>query len=85
MIKEFMTMRDFSKLFQTGNLTPKERVLILIADVVSKESKGKGFLSKADISGLQNWTPKDNKEVNEYNKYQSADKRGAHSHINKRL
>jgi hypothetical protein len=72
MIKEFMTMRDFSKLFQTGNLTPKERVLILIADVVSKESKGKGFLSKADISGLQNWTPKDYKEVNEYNKYQSA-------------
>lgn len=72
MIKELMTMRDFSKLFQTGNLTPKERVLILIADAVSKESKGKGFLSKADITGLQNWTPKDNNEVNEYNKYQSA-------------
>jgi hypothetical protein len=63
-------MRDFSKLLAKGNFTPKERVLLLIADVVSKDRGEKGFLSQADIYALsEGWTPTNNDEVREYNRY----------------
>lgn len=63
-------MRDFSKLLAKGNFTPKERVLLLIADVVSKDRGEKGFLSQADIYALsEGWTPANNDEVREYNRY----------------
>ncbi len=63
-------IKDFSRLFQKGNLTPKERVLLLIADVVSKEKEDKGLLSEADRYALSGgWTPANNDEVKEYNQF----------------
>lgn len=63
-------IKDFSRLFQKGNLTAKERVLLLIANTVSKDKGEKEFLSKADIYALsEGWTPANNDEVKEFNRY----------------
>lgn len=63
-------IKDFSRLFQKGNLTPKERVLLLIANTISTDRGEKEFLSKADIYALsEGWTPANNDEVKEFNRY----------------
>ncbi|MBA7498502.1 hypothetical protein ES704_01239 [subsurface metagenome] len=66
-------MRNFSKLLQRGNLTPKERVLLMMANSVSKRKEGNGFLTEADITALsEGWTPKNNNEVDEFNRYNNS-------------
>ncbi len=61
---------NFTSLLQKGNLTPKERSLMVVHDAVAGEHDGKGFLSDADKYALvEGWQPKDNTEVREYNKY----------------
>ncbi len=66
-------MRNFSKLLQRGNFTPKERVLLIMANNVSKEKEGNGFLSEADLTALsEGWTPKNNNEVDEFNRYNNS-------------
>lgn len=61
---------NFTSLLQKGNLTPKERSLMIVHDAVALEREGKGFLSDADKYALvEGWHPKDNNEVREYNKY----------------
>lgn len=75
--------KNISSLLQRGNLTPKERYILLIQndiaeaqDAIKKEEsgdlskiKGKGFLSEADKEALVNWTAKSNEEAREWNKY----------------
>ncbi|MBA7528812.1 hypothetical protein ES705_21002 [subsurface metagenome] len=66
-------MRNFSKLLQRGNFTPKERVLLMMANSVSKRKEGNGFLTEADITALsEGWTPKNNNEVDEFNRYNNS-------------
>ena len=62
--------KNISSLLQKGNLTPKERVLLLVANQVSEERDGKSILTEADKHALsEGWTPKDNNEVREYNRF----------------
>jgi len=66
-------MRNITTLLARENFTPKERVLLIVNDAVSKEQKGKGILSEADKHALiEAWTPKDNNEAREYNRYNNA-------------
>lgn len=75
--------KNISSLLQRGNLTPKERYILLIQndieetqDAIKKgesgdlsKTKGKGFLSEADKEALANWTAKNNEEAKEWNRY----------------
>lgn len=63
-------MKKISELLQKGNLTPKERVLLIIADIIKEKKEGKELLSEAEKHALtEGWKPKDNDEVKEYNRY----------------
>ena len=58
--------KNITSILQRGNIKPKDRVLLLVADDVSRERDGKALLTDADRPGLrEGWTPKDNNEVNE--------------------
>jgi hypothetical protein len=62
--------KNISNLLQKGNLTPKERSLMVVHNGVAEDREGKGFLSDADKYALvEGWQPKDNHEIKEYNKY----------------
>jgi len=62
--------KNITALLQKGNLTPKERFLLIVANEVSEERDGKSILTEADKHALsEGWTPKDNNEVREYNRY----------------
>ena len=62
--------RNISSLLQRGNLTPKERVLLMIHDAIKQEQGGKETLTEADKEALTSgWTPKDNNQVAEFNRW----------------
>jgi len=62
--------KNITRLLQKGNIKPKDRVLLLVADDTSRERDGKELLTDADRHALsEGWTPKDNNEVKEYNLY----------------
>jgi len=61
--------KNISSLLQKGNLTPKERILLLFQNDVAKAINDEGFLTEADIQGLQNWHAKTPAEAREWNKY----------------
>ena len=62
--------KNISSLLQKGNLKPKERVLLLVANQVSKEKDGKSILTEADEYALsEGWIPANNDEIREYNRY----------------
>ena len=62
--------KNITNLLQKGNLSPKERSLMVVHNAVAEEQEGTGFLSDADKYALvEGWHPKDNSEVSEYNKY----------------
>jgi hypothetical protein len=62
--------KNITRLLQKGNIKPKDRVLLLVADDVSRERDDKALLTEADKYSLsEGWTPKDNNEVKEYNLY----------------
>lgn len=63
-------MKKISKLLQKSNLTPRERIMIMIRDHIHRIKTGEGVLSKADAYSVsQGWKPTENHEVKEYNKY----------------
>ena len=65
--------KNLTKLLSEGDLTPKERILLLIESIVSEETTGKKILNEAEEKALsENWTAKDNNEVAEWNKYNGA-------------
>ncbi len=62
--------KNITSILQRGNIKPKDRVKLLVADDVSRERDGKALLTDADRHALsEGWTPKDNNEVKEYNLY----------------
>lgn len=66
-------MKDFNRLLARGNFTPKERILLLIANTVKLDTTGKEFLTEADKRALgEGWHPANNAEVAEYNRYNRA-------------
>ncbi len=62
-------MNNITTLLQRGNLTPKERYLLLIQNDVKKENTGKEVLTEADKEALLNWQAKTGKEAREWNIY----------------
>lgn len=63
-------MKNLTTLLSKGNLTPKERILLWVANQVSKDRDGKEILTEADqYALLRGWRPKDNDEAREYNRY----------------
>lgn len=62
-------MKNITALLQNGNLTPKERYLLLIQNDVIKQKTGKEHLTEADKEALNNWRAKTNEEAREWNKY----------------
>lgn len=63
-------MKKISKLIQKSNLTAKERIMAMIKNDIHKEKNGESALSDADIQAISGgWSPRDNSEVKEYNKY----------------
>ena len=66
-------MRKIVNLFEKGNLTPRERYLMLMQNDLSKALTGEESLTQADKGALENWKPKNNNEVDEWNKYNKGD------------
>ena len=63
-------MKKLYTLLGKGNLTPKERVLLLVHNNIAKNTTGKEILTEVDKHAIcEGWKPKDNNEVREYNKY----------------
>ena len=61
--------KNISSLLQKGNLTPRQRYLLLIQNTIEEVRTGKAPLSEADIQGLENWHAQTNEEAREWNKY----------------
>ena len=61
--------KNISNLLQKGNLTPKERYLLLIQADVIEATTNKKTLTEADKSALQGWQAKTSNEAREWNKY----------------
>ena len=61
--------KNISSLLQKGNLTPKERYLLLIQNIIEEKNKGKKILTEADKKGLESWQAKTSEEAREWNKY----------------
>ena len=62
--------KNITSILQRGNIKPSDRVKLLVADMASKERDGKTLLTEADKHALsEGWTPKNNEEVREYNRF----------------
>jgi hypothetical protein len=68
--------KNLSNLLQRGNLTPKQRYLLLIQNDIEKERTGKEILTKADEQALIGWQAKTPAEAREWNKYNEGWKLG---------
>jgi len=76
------TMRkNISSLLQRGNLTPKQRYLLIIQNDIEEARTGKGILTEADIKGLEGWHAQTNEEAREWNKYNEGWKLGGRAGI----
>lgn len=63
-------MKNLITALKTGGLLPKERVLLIVHNEVARDKTGKEILTEADKYALsEGWTPKNNYEVREYNKF----------------
>lgn len=65
-------MRDLTRMLHTGNLTAREKFILLIQNDVQKMKTGKDILSPADKDALENWKAKDNSEAREWNRLNEA-------------
>jgi len=61
--------KNITALLAKGNLTPKERYLLLIQNDIIKATTGKEPLTEADKKALESWKAKTNEEAREWNKY----------------
>lgn len=62
-------MKSLTTLLQNGNLTPKERYLLLVHNDMNKYRTGTNILSEADKRALENWHAKTSSEAQEWNRY----------------
>lgn len=66
-------MKNLTNALQKGNLTPKERVLLLVHNAVKEETTGKGILTDAEKHAISDgWQPANNEQVKEYNRYNKS-------------
>lgn len=65
-------MKNLINALQKGNLKPRERALLLVHNAVKLETTGKEILTEADKQAVKSWTPIDNAEAKEYNRFISA-------------
>lgn len=57
-------------MLRKGNLTPKERVLLVIRNDAHFQKTGKELINEADMTALTvNWKPQDYREAEKYNQY----------------
>jgi len=68
--------KNISSLLQKGNLTPKQRYLLIIQNDIARARTGKEILTEADIKGLEGWHAQTNEEAREWNKYNEGWKLG---------
>jgi hypothetical protein len=62
-------MKDLTKIIQKGNLTPRERALLVIKHDAHLIKTGETLLSEADLVVLTtSWKPQSNYEADQYNK-----------------
>ncbi len=64
-------MKDLTKIIQKGNLTPRERALLVIRHDAHLLKTGETLLNEADLIALTSWRPQNNYEVEQYNKIMS--------------
>ena len=63
-------MKNLTTAFKTGDLRPKERVLLLVHNTVKRRRPAKRFSPKpTSMRSCEGWRPANNDEVHEYNKY----------------
>jgi hypothetical protein len=63
-------VKDLTNFLKNGDITAKERALLLVKNYIEFDKTGKEPLSKADKHALvEGWRPKDNYEAEEYNRY----------------
>ncbi len=75
-------MKRLAIALNTGNMGPKERMLMLVHNDVAKEKTGKEILTSVDKHSLSaGWKPKNNSEVQEYNRYLEGWKIAGHAEI----
>ena len=74
--------KNITSILQKGNIKPSDRVKLLVADMASKERDGKTLLTEADKHALsEGWTPKNNEEVREYNRFNEGWKNVAYAEM----
>jgi len=74
--------KNITSILQKGNIKPSDRVKLLVADMTSKERDGKALLTEADKHALsEGWTPKNNNEVREYNRFNEGWKNVAYAEM----
>ena len=74
--------KNITSILQRGNIKPSDRVKLLVADMASKERDGKTLLTEADKYALsEGWTPKNNEEVREYNRFSEGWKNVAYAEM----
>ena len=62
-----MITKNISNLLAHGNLTPREKFLLLIHNDIQRTKTGKEALTPADKEALENWRAKTNEEAHEWN------------------
>lgn len=64
--------KNLTALLQKGNLTPKERVLLFVHNIISETKDKKSILTEADKKALTNWQAKTRDEAREYNRFRDG-------------
>jgi hypothetical protein len=63
-------MKNITTLLQKGNFTPKERVMLVIANIISQDKGDKPILSEAEKNAItDSWRPETSDEAREFNLY----------------
>jgi hypothetical protein len=66
-------MKNLAMLMQKGDLKPRERVLLLVHNYVTKDTTGMEPLTEAQKYSLnEGWRAKNNEEIREYNRYNNG-------------
>ena len=60
-------MKDLTNIIQKGNLTPRERALLIVKHDAHLVKTGEALLSEADLVALTNWRAQTNTQAEQYN------------------
>ncbi|HMP28256.1 MAG TPA: hypothetical protein PKD85_01565 [Saprospiraceae bacterium] len=63
-------MKDITNILRKSDITPYDRVKLLVENSLHFEKTGENLLADSDLFAIsENWTPKNSAEVSQYNKY----------------